>query len=282
MSKIELSASLVVFDTFYKTRSVSSTSEILGISRSTVRSHFDRLAQMLSGGDAITRRGKITNEGERLYDRIRHDLAALSQNLDNIAVTSPRRGQFAWASQRHPIYLLDDKTQCVPIIYQAWQAWRSGNAGLESLAMRALVPWSLILRPWTEGWVLVEIGEKSSFATWFGAERARYFKSGLRQVDLTGDISFAETTRAYDEAARWGTPVLHHVQACIPRIKGADNQWISYQRLVLPIKWGDELGLAVFVARTNNIQIDGLSEQNRHLLEPDLLMEDEPTQLGTL
>jgi len=282
MSKIELSAALVVFDKLYETRSISSTADNLNISRSTVRSHIDRLAKILNNGDTITDRGKLTEGGERLYARIRYDLAAFGNSLDVIKNTPAVTGPLAWASQRHHVSLLDDVSQTVPVIHHAWQAWRSGNASLDSLGMRALVPWSLIFRPWEDGWMLVEIGEKSSYVSWFGAERARYFKSEIRQSKLTGGVSFDETSRAYDEVARWGTPILHHIHACIPRYEGKDNEWVTYQRLVLPIKWGQEAGLAVFSARTNNISIDSLSDQDRHWLPDELLMEEEPTGTGTL
>lgn len=282
MSKIDLSAALVVFNELYEARSISSTADNLNISRSTVRSHIDRLAKMLNNGEALTDRGKLTEGGERLYARVRYDLAAFENSLEVIKNTPAVTGPLAWASQRHQVSLLDDKALSVPIIRHAWQAWRSGSASLDSLGMRALVPWTLIFRPWTGGWMLVEIGERSSYVSWFGAERARYFKSEIRQPDLTGGVSYEETSRTYDEVARWGTPILHHIHACIPRVEGQDNEWVSYQRLVLPINWGEEAGLAVFSARTNKISIDSLAEQDRHLLPDELLMEEEPTGLGTL
>lgn len=282
MNKIDLSAALVVFEEYYKSKSISTTSEGLGISRSTVRSHFDRLAQLLNNGQALIHKGKLTEDGERLYARIKNDLAVNSETLDAIQNSPLTTGLLAWASQRHNVELLENRDTCTPILFHAWRAWRTGGANLDSIGMRALVPWSMIFRQWTNGWMLVEIGEKSSFASWFGPERARYFKSEVRQSFLTGDVSFRETARAYDEVGRWGTPILHHVHACIPRFEGQENEWISYQRLVLPIGWGDDVGLAVFVARTNDVQIEALAEGDRHPMPPDMLMEEELTEMGTL
>lgn len=279
---MELSAALVVFDEYYKSQSISTASEKLGISRSTVRSHLERLAHQLNNGVPLVHNGKLTEDGERLHIRIKHDLSALHETLEAIDNSPSSTGLLAWASQRHSVDMLEDKTKCAPIIYHAWRAWRTGGTSLDTIGMRALVPWSLIFRRWHNGWMLVEIGERSSFASWFGPERARYFKSEVRQSYLTGDVSFRETARAYDEVGRWRTPILHHVHACIPRFEGQDNEWISYQRLVLPINWGADSGLAVFVVRTNNISIESLSERDRHPMPEELLMEYEPTEMGTL
>ncbi len=282
MSKIDLSAALVVFDEFHKTRSISSTADNLGISRSTVRSHIDRLSHELNNGEALTNRGKLTEQGENLYARIEYELTAFVKNMRAIETTPIVSGPFAWASQRHNVTLLDDRQKSVPIIYHAWQAWRSGSLSLDSVQMSSLVPWSLIFRPWGDSWMLVEIGQKSSFATWFGAERARYFKSEVRQPHLTGNMSHQETTHAYNEVARWGTPILHHIHAKIPRFEGEENQWVSYQRLILPINWRDEAGLAVFTARTKNIIIDTLPSNDFCPMDDELIMEEEPKISGTL
>lgn len=161
MNKIDLSSALVVFEEFCKSRSISTTSDRLGISRSTVRNHFTRLAQLLNNDTPLIHKGKLTEDGERLYGRIKTDLLALYNTFEAISNAPAVTGDLAWASQRHNVAILDNRDACAPVVYHAWRAWHSGGTSLDSIGMRALVPWSLIYRQWQEGWVLAEIGEKS-------------------------------------------------------------------------------------------------------------------------
>jgi len=272
---------LMVFALVAEGSSVSQTAKVAGISRPTVLKRLGDLSTIFNKGTPLVENGKLTQHGVYFHSRIQPQISEIREAL-NVIFTPHAVDSLAWRSQRHSVFELDKKESCPPIIHHAWRAWREGNGDLDSVGMSHLVPWAIILRQFQNDWIVAEIGESSSFATWFGPKRARFFKSKTRKEFLTGSVSYRETGRVYDEVERWGSPILHHIQACIPRSEGSENEWISYQRLVLPIKWGDETGLASFVVRTNTIRIDTLSAEERHPMAPEFLMENDPTLRGKL
>jgi len=277
MNKIDLSSALIVFSTFVECGSINSAAKSLGISRDRVRANLVRLKTILNYDAPLVRAGRLTGDGKKLLSRIRANLYTFDQELDAIYYDSATTEDMSWASQRHPVYMLEDQGRCAPIIFHAWRAWREGGSDLDGAGMAALMPWALAFRKWDDGWMLLEVGERSSFASWLGLDRARYAKSEVRKASLTGSVSHRETAKVYNDVGTWGAPIFHHVQACIRRFPDSANEWISYQRLVLPIKWGDDRGLVVFVVRTNDIIIDALSDSERHPMPADLVMDYDPT-----
>jgi len=245
----------------------------LGLSRQTVLDRLKELSESYGDGEMLVNHGRLTSSGLLFHARIRDDLGRLWQNLEDIELSAKDNEHFF--SQAHSLTEISKKA--VPIIQNTWRIWRETEGDFRDDRMNPILPWSMILRNVGGEWVYAVVGVNSSFSTWFGVERARKL-----QADGAGELTkvratFRNTGRTYDDVIQTGAPVYHHFHVLSPRHPEKPKEWVSFQRLIVPLILGDDdMGVGNFIARTNQIEIDNLPIKGRKLLPDDLLMDEDP------
>ena len=163
-----------------------------------------------------------------------------------------------------------------PLLQKGIKAWSDAQTGLEDPKFRKVRPYLMVYRRLAEDWICVEVGEKSSFATWFGWTRA---KSAIgTSLENNPDLSRMDVylREAYDAVSLSGCAWYDHVHARIPRQDENEPRFANYQRLVLALLFPNgEQAIGSLVVRTNNITIEGLKlDERNNMSKQDLMDED--------
>ena len=122
----------------------------------------------------------------------------------------------------------------------------------------------VIYRRYGDRWVCVEIGEKSSYAAWYGLDWAKS-NVGHTIGHTPAGSDFANTIlRAYNGVYKTGGVRFDHVFREIPQKMNDRYVPVSFQRLLLGLTFPDNSpALAVLIDRTHQIDIDGLAEEKK-------------------
>lgn len=256
----------------------------LGATRQTVRRHITDLESIKSGRlfeldqneYALTHLGRETLPDARsILRKIDHwagadSLARRNSNGLEIARFTDSSGR-RFLSQQHPINALG--MDGLPIMKRALAAWGCAATQIEHPAMAVIRPYLVIYRKSPEGWICVEIGEKSAYARWFGWAWSKSAIGRLSHDDNAGDAFNDFIAGAYAGIHQEGGVRLDHLFAFLPRGKSDQPVPVSFQRLLLGCVLPDGTpALSVLVLMTNQVRIDDLSQD--HDPVPDELVMD--------
>ncbi|MDA7429572.1 LysR family transcriptional regulator [Primorskyibacter aestuariivivens] len=263
---------------------LTQASRQLGATRQTVRRHITDLETIKGGslfeldrqGYALTPLGRETLPDARdILRKIDHwvgteRLARRHSNGLEIASFVDGGGR-TFFSQQHPINSLG--MTGLPIMKRALAAWGGAGTQIEHPAMADIRPYLVIYRKSPEGWICVEIGEKSAYARWFGWTWSKSAIGRLSHDDNAGDDFNDFIAGAYAGIYQKGGVRLDHLFAYLP--SGTSDQPIpvSFQRLLLGCVLPDGTpALAVLVLMTNQVRIDDLPPDHERVPD-DLVME---------
>ena len=275
------------FTTLARTLNLSETVEILGVTRQTVRRHIKSLEEMrgIKLLELRNRRYFLTEAGEQ-HRLEAEEILALAENwlssrsvrtrsrsnLDRIAYQDANGYSFH-AQQHHLSRLWQDGPA---MLRSGFDAWCRSELQLEHPAMTQMKPYRLVYRQRRDGWLCVEIGEKSSYATWLGWEWAKSAVGRFSQEDPVGTDFDNFMSQAYPKVFEDGGARLDHICGQIPRTRNGPAIPVRFQRLLLGCVFPDgEPALTLFVARTNQISISGLDLAKLPAMDDELLMEYE-------
>ena len=280
--------SVDMFHTFIalsQTQKMSETVSQLDITRQTVRRHIDTLEQ--AKGETLiavkNHKYELTNAGRKFLPEV-EDIVDQTESLlggyqfKNVIIDGLNRTTYKddhghdFHSQQHPLNRL--WVDSPPLLQKSFLAWANSRFQIEDPQMQTVKPYMMIYRRNSEGWICTHIGEKSSYAVWFGWEWA---KSGIGQLssdDPAGRAFDKFATKAYSQLYRHGGIRLDHVFAQIPRRMGGKPEPVSFQKLLFSCVFPNyKQAIGLVVARTNNIEILGLEAENMPQMPEDLLME---------
>ncbi len=275
------------FTTLASTLNLSETVEILGVTRQTVRRHINSLEEMkgIKLLELRNRRYFLTEAGEQ-HRLEAEQILAMAENwlsnrsirkrgssyLDRVAYHDTHGYSFH-AQQHHLSRLFQDGP---PLLRRALEAWACSGLQLEHAELSEIKPYRLVYRRRTDGWLCVEVGEKSSYATWLGWEWAKSAIGRFSQEDPVGTDFDSFMSQAYPKVFEDGGARLDHICGQIPRERNGPAIPVRFQRLLLGCVFPDgEPALTLFVARTNRISISGLDMDEVPLMDEELLMEHE-------
>ncbi|MGO1120664.1 LysR family transcriptional regulator [Rhodovibrionaceae bacterium A322] len=276
------------FTTLAVTLNLSQTAESLGITRHTVTRHLKALEALKGGKLLVLRRRRyvLTDLGASLLEgalRVVKDtddwlqganvLTKADNGLSHIAVKSD--DQFNSMSQQHPLNRL--WVDSPPLLARGFEQWVAAKTKLETPEMALLRPYLVLYRRFQNSWLCIETGEKSSYASWFGWNWAKS-SMGCAVQDMPSGASFSNLLlEAFLDIYESCGARLDHVHTCFPREKDGPQEPVNFQRLLLGCTLPDNsLVLAVLVARTYQIDITGVSDQQIKLMPADLQMEFDP------
>lgn len=160
-----------------------------------------------------------------------------------------------------------------PLLQVAFKLWSQSMARIEDPSFQAIRPYLVIFRKVGESWVCVEVGQQSSYASWYGIEWAQS-TVGLVTDSLPAGSGFARLlTLPFDEVRISESARYDHIFTEMIREKGGDLIPLAFQRLLLSVQFPNgSRGIASVVERTRNITIDGVSQDIIDRMQPELIM----------
>ncbi|MEM7290246.1 MAG: LysR family transcriptional regulator [Pseudomonadota bacterium] len=252
------------FSTVASTLNVTHAANQLPVTRQTIIRHIMELEELLdcklfelvdrqyaltkAGSDFVIPVNLLLNQTHFLFresSKIVNGLSAIKAKID---------GDYWYHAQRHPV--VDIWTKAPPLIQHGMQAWVTAKSWLYSDAMDVIRPYLMVYRRYRDDWICVEIGEKSSYASWLGPDWA---KSAIG-LNFEDDPIKSDADKfmlvAHENVARTGSAWYEHISTKFARVEGGELIPINYQKLITPIRFPNgQPGITVLVARTNNVEI---------------------------
>ncbi len=276
------------FTTLAQTLNLSHAVKQLGSTRQTVRRHITLLEEAKGTPLFVVedRQYRLTEAGEQslpeALDILARGNAWLTgtlrhvEGLQHLSKVLPSGWSF-WQQQR-PISEMwtADRT----LLREVMKAWALSGGALEHEAMQKVRPYFMVFRDSPAGWICVELGDSSSYVSWFGWSNARS-SIGRDLGKMPGGDEFARLlAMPFDEIQRTHNIRLDHIFTQIQREEDGPMVPISYQRLLLGGRFPDgTFALISIVDRTHALRIDGLDRSEIERMPAELIMEYEENAL---
>jgi len=254
------------FVTVARTLNLSHAIAELGSTRQTVRRHISQLEEMMGVDLFIVedRRYRLTNAGTEALPEAENILARCNvwargqvlhqDGMPLYKAVFPNGGNFYQQQKSAGVVWSSDR----PLLAAALKAWSMAAGELHSPFFDAVRPYAMVYRNSPNGWVCVELGEKSSYVSWFGMDNAR---SSIGRVlgDLPAGNDFARmVSQPFYRIEREDNFRIDHIATQIPRKAGAAPEQICYARILLGCTFPDgSFALVSLIDRHNDIDISG-------------------------
>ncbi|MEM6385589.1 MAG: LysR family transcriptional regulator [Pseudomonadota bacterium] len=278
---------LRAFVSMAQTLNLSETAASLGLTRQTVRRHINDLEEFRGGSLFLLHKQsyKLTDLGEASLMGARSMLRQAeswaqgdtkkptrSQHLE--AARHINAAKEKYLSQQHPVSSV--AFLGTPLVQRALKAWGAGMARIESPEMSDARPYLAIYRRSVAGWVCVEIGDQSTYARWFGWTWAKSAVGRLSDEDRAGAEYNRFISEAYDRIHGEGGVRFDHIFGYLPRESSERPVPVTFQRLLMGCVFPDGTpALAVLTSVTSQVDIDGLSAEDKMQVSQNLLEEFE-------
>ena len=276
------------FTTLARTLNLSHAVKELGSTRQTVRRHIAQLEQArgVELFTVIDRQYRLTDAGRRALPEAQDILlrgrswlmghVSHKEGMQCVHADLPE-GRSFWLQQQ-PMGELWRSDR--PLLRECFRAWSMAGGALESEAMAHVRPYFMVYRDSPNGWICVEIGDDSSYVSWFGWANAR--SSIGRNLDgLPGGDEFAHLMiEPFDDASVHQNTRLDHISLQLQREQNGPYIPLSYRRLLLSGRFPDgTFALISVLDRCYDISIDGLSAEEVRKMPADLVMDSHPVDL---
>ena len=267
------------FVTLSRTLNLSHAVTELNSTRQTVRRHIAQLEEMAGKPLFVIddRRYQLTDAGQEALPEAENILARCNvwargqvrhkDGMPLYAADFPNGGNFY--QQQKPINTI--WTSDRPLHAAALKAWAMAEGELESPAFKKIRPYVMVYRNSPNGWICVELGEQSSYVSWFGLANAR---SSVGRVlgELPGGPDFGRLlSMPFHEVEQAQNARVDHIYTQIVRGPDQKLEQICYARLLLGCRFPDgSFALVSIVDRHNGIDIAGTPDV---LMAPELVMD---------
>lgn len=269
------------FTTLAETLNLSKAVRQLGSTRQTVRRHVAQLEE-LKGGDLFAvddRQYRLTDLGKKVLPEAIELLAQAegwltgrSSSINGMQyLRQEMDAGWSFYQQQHPIGRVFTSTgEMLPSVMRAW-AMSGGD--IEHEAMRAVRPYCNIFRRAEGKWLFTEVGEESSYVSWFGETVARS-TIGRPLSQMPGGDSFGRLVNvAYEEVEANQSVRLDHVFTVFSKGEEKIPTPICYERLMLGSKFADgSFAMVSAVRRTYDVEIQGVSDEMLRQMPIDCVM----------
>ena len=253
----------------------------LGSTRQTVRRHVAQLEE-LKGGPlfvvterqyALTELGHfILPETLDLLARAESWITGQSEIINGLQYLRRDDGKgWHYFQQQQPIgKLFSSSSTMLPDVMQAWV---TAGGHIEHPAMEAVRPNCTVFRRTGDEWLFTEVGDNSSFVTWFGWTVSRS-SIGRAIAEMPGGGNFGRLANAcYGEVETNQSVRLDHIRTVLPKGSEAEMLPISFERLLLGARFPDDsFAMISAVRRTYDVEIKGVSEEMLRQMPEDMLM----------
>ncbi|WP_421703508.1 helix-turn-helix domain-containing protein [Aliiroseovarius sp.] len=273
------------FVSLAETLNLSRTVEVLNSTRQTVRRHIATLEEH-KGGPLFTiedRKYHLTElgrlslpEASELVMRAEAWLDGSSyhvRGLQRLNLAMPEG--YPYHLQQQPLSRIWNDSS--PLLLEALRTWGRACGKVECPQYAAIRPWLMIFRKHQDEWICVDVGEKSSYTTFYGWAWQRS-SIGRPVSALPAGHSFGQLlTIPFEDVMTRGGARLDHIHTAIAATDGPNAGRyvpISYQRLLTACRFPDEsFALASLVDRTYNVEIEGVSRETIRSMDKALVMD---------
>ncbi len=267
-----------------ETQNLSAAVEILGVSRQTIRRHIREL-ENLTGQvffEAGVRHYRLTQHGElaitqarKLIDKSNDWLAGRLTTSFQLLNSEIVVDDDSWLyAQQHPFVSV--WSLAPPILQRGAEFWIKAKGEITHSAFDQIRPYILVYRKYRGEWLVVEVGDKSAYATWLGVSLA---KSELgRKLNLGEKFKpiVKYWRKPYDAVLANGGFWYEHISINVPKHIGEPSAHANYQRLLAAGTFADgQPAVMVFAARTNTMDIPRMPEIRKRKMAREHLMEFE-------
>lgn len=269
------------FTTLAATLNLSHAVRELGSTRQTVRRHITQLEE-IKGGDLfsvndrqydLTELGRsVLPEAQDLLSRAEGWVSGDSRMIDGLQYLS-HVSDTGWSlyQQQQPLGKIFSSSGT--LLRDTLSAWVASGGELEHPAMQAVRPQLMVFRRAEDSWLCVELGDDSSYVSWFGWADARS-SIGRPLGRMPGGESFGRLVNlAYIEVETNQGARLDHSYTQVPREPGAEPTPICYERLLLSSRFPDgSFAMLSAVRRTYDVDIMGVTDEMLRQMPSELLM----------
>lgn len=269
------------FTTLARTLNLSHAVESLNSTRQTVRRHIKQL-ETIKGETLFSlenRQYRLTPAGERALPEA-EDLVARgaawvtgqSGLVDGLQYLRHVEND-GWCHYQQQRPLTDFLRLDTSLLKTVMVAWTTAGGDLEHTALRAVRPYCTISRPVRDDWLFTEVGEESSYVSWFGWKAARStIGAGLSQ--MPGGLGFGRLVNAaYEEVRATHAARLDHIYTMFPLGDNGIITPICYQRLLLGARYPDgSFAMISLVHRTYDVDIKGVTDDMLHKMPKEMVM----------
>lgn len=269
------------FTTLAETLNLSHAVRELGSTRQTVRRHITQLEEIKGGAlfsvndrqYSLTELGhKILPEALNLQARAEAWLHGRSRSVNGLQFLS-QSGEDGWTHIQHQQPIGRVFTSSGTLLADSLLAWAEAGGDIEHPAMKAMRPYWMIFRRSEGSWIFTEVGEESSFTSWFGSTIAR---STVGRVlgQLPGGHNLDRlVNEAYVEVEQTQSMRLDHCYTTIQNEEVGGLLPMCYERLLLGSRFADgSFAMVSVVRRTYDVEIMGVSGDMLRLMPDNYLM----------
>lgn len=253
----------------------------LGSTRQTVRRHIAQLEE-LKGGllfDVSERQYKLTElgrqilpEAQDLISQAEGWVTGRSQQFNGLQYLRQTLDTgWSYFQQQHPLSKVF--TSSGTLVPDCLKAWAESGGEIEHEAMKAVRPMCMIFRRSDENWVFTEVGEESSFISWFGWATARS-TVGRPLGQMPGGANFGRLVNAaYVELEQLHSARLDHCFTMIHNEEYGESIPVAYERLLLGSRFADgSFAMVTTVRRTYDVEIEGVTDEMLRQMPEKFLM----------
>lgn len=252
-----------------ETLNLSHAVQRLGSTRQTVRRHIASLEEIKGGVlfDVRDRRYALSPLGAQILPEA-HDLVATAAawfngnagRIDGLQyIKQVNADGWYFFQQQHPISRAFDSSG--QALRDVLHGWSKAGGQLEHDRMRAVRPYCNVFRRFDGNLIFAEVGNDSSFVSWFGSATA-LSTVGRALANMPGGTDFGRLVDlAYEEVETNQSIRLDHVHTLLPYGDNGNLLPISYERLMLGARFPDQSKAIISaVRRTYDIEIKGVNQ----------------------
>ncbi|THH35040.1 LysR family transcriptional regulator [Aliishimia ponticola] len=269
------------FTTLAETLNLSHAVRELGSTRQTLRRHISQLEEIKGGAlfNVADRQYELTDLGRKVLpeaeDLLTQADAWVNGNSQMINGMQHLKivGDDGWCyyQQQHPIGGVFRSSN--DMLGTCLQAWADAGGEIEHDAMQAVRPKCMTFRRSDGNWVFTEVGEESSFMSWFGWKIARS-TIGRPLGQLPGGSRFDRLVNAaYLEVEQTQSLRLDHCFTVLQNTEIGGPVPICYERLLLGSRFADgSFAVVSALRRTYDVEIRGVTDDMLRQMPEKFLM----------
>lgn len=264
-----------------ETLNLSHAVQRLGSTRQTVRRHIASLEEIKGGVlfDVRDRRYALSTLGEEILPEAHHLVANAAawfngnagriDGLQYINQVNPDGWYFF--QQQHPIGRAFSSSG--GSLQAVLRGWADAGGQLEHDALRAVRPFCNIFRRFEGNLIFAEVGDDSSFVSWFGEATAQS-TVGRALGQMPGGTDFGRLVDiGYEEVEASQSIRLDHVHTLLPYGESGNLLPITYEKLMLGARFPDQsLAIVSAVRRTYDVEIKGVNQAMLQRMPEKLVM----------
>lgn len=269
------------FTTLARTLNLSHAVSELGSTRQTVRRHIAQLEDAKGEQlfDVVERQYRLTDAGRaalpEALDILARGTAWITGKLSLVNGLQCLRHQEddGWChyQQQQPISRVFSAKS--DLLRSVVRAWSDAGGYLEDKAFKPVRPYCTVSRPVNGKWLFTEVGDLSSYVSWFGWETARS-SIGASLGEMPGGDGFGRLVNAaYSEVEATQSLRLDHVYTLFRHGDKGERKPICYERLLLGARYPDHsYAMITVVRRTYDVDIRGVTHEMLRQMPEEMLM----------